>query len=420
MEFLAVFQNEVKRLFREKGLILMLLLMPLGFILPIGLAHTSQQGTAGEKDRPLLVIDYDGGKQAADLIQKLDENFAIERNLAGEMVKQSGLEADPACTSPGPACDEKIARAQLLSSSRAVALLIPQGMSTAYDKSQTSVVKLLYDPAGDVNFVDQVEGIVKGATIAISLEKQVMQGRQDMRDLSSIGSERVQQAVDRAAEKPVTKKEPAIQYEKISPTNFIARIPPNMLQQAIPGYTVMFAFLVAGFMATWGNEEKRNGILRRLRSTPVTATGLLMGKLLYGLVVSLAQILVLFIVGSLAFRFSLGKDLPAFLLVSLALAAAVGSLGILTIALRYNAGAGLTVPLVILAMLGGCIFSRDLLPPALRFLSNFTPHMWAMSAYQDLLVRGQGLAQVLPEVGVLLGFAVVFLGIAVWRFNPVD
>ena len=44
MKILAVFLNEFKRLFREKGMILILLLMPLGFILPIGMAYAG--GTA--------------------------------------------------------------------------------------------------------------------------------------------------------------------------------------------------------------------------------------------------------------------------------------------------------------------------------------------------------------------------------------
>ena len=72
------------------------------------------------------------------------------------------------------------------------------------------------------------------------------------------------------------------------------------------------------------------------------------------------------------------------------------------------------------ALLGGCFFSPDFFPPLLRAISYFIPHTWAMMAYQDLLVRGQGLAQVLPEIGVLLLFAAVFFGIGVWRFDPLD
>jgi ABC-2 type transport system permease protein len=35
----------------------------------------------------------------------------------------------------------------------------------------------------------------------------------------------------------------------------------------------------------------------------------------------------------------------------------------------------------------------------------------------DLVLRGGGLPQVLPEAAVLLGFAVLFFSVGVWRFR---
>jgi ABC-type multidrug transport system permease subunit len=81
--------------------------------------------------------------------------------------------------------------------------------------------------------------------------------------------------------------------------------------------------------------------------------------------------------------------------------------------------AAITAPLVIGALLGGCLFSSDFFPPLLRTVST-SSHTWAMMAYQDLLVRGQGLAQVLPEIGMLLLFAVIFFVVGVRRFDPLD
>ncbi len=419
MKILAVFLNENKRLFREKIVIAILLLMPLAFILPVGAAYTSGAITS-DVDRPLLVIDYDGGKQAQDLIETLDENFLVERNLPIENAQKYQLETDPACAAPSAACDEKIARAQLKDSSRSVALLIPAGLSQAYAQSKPTVVTLLYDPAGDMNFRDQIQGVIKGAAISISLEKQVMQGQQDMEDLSSIASDEVKEAVADASKKTSTSGlKSAIAFESIPPTNYIERKPPNALQQTVPGYTVMFVFLVAGFMAGWSIEERQNGILRRLRSSPVRTASLLGGKLLYGLVVSLVQILVLYLVASVMFKLDLGNDPLAFLLVSVALATTVTGLGMLSAAIKFP-GAAITAPLIIGALLGGCMFSPDFMPPWLRTISYFIPHTWAMTAYQDLLVRGQGLAQVLPEIGMLLLFAAIFFGIGVWRYDPLD
>jgi len=35
----------------------------------------------------------------------------------------------------------------------------------------------------------------------------------------------------------------------------------------------------------------------------------------------------------------------------------------------------------------------------------------------DLVLRGGGLQNILPEVGVLLGFALIFFSVGVWRFR---
>ena len=88
MKILAVFLNENKRLFRQQGLILILLLMPLAFIVPIGMSYTGGAAASSDQDTPLLVIDYDGGQQAQDLIETLDENFRVERSLPLEEAKK--------------------------------------------------------------------------------------------------------------------------------------------------------------------------------------------------------------------------------------------------------------------------------------------------------------------------------------------
>lgn len=420
MKILAVFLNESKRLWHEKALILILLLMPLAFIVPIGQAYTGGAAGAPDNRRPLLVIDYDAGPQAADLITTLAESFRIEQALPAEQAQAAGVAEAPACVAPGPACDEQIARAQLPASTRSLALLIPAGLSAAFADSRPMTVTLLYDPASDVNVRDQVQGVIQGAAIAISLEKQVMQGQQDLRDMTSIASDEVKTAVAQAAERTTPRDiRSAITFTSLPPTNYSARQPPNALQQAIPGYTVMFVFLVAGFMAGWSVDEKKNGILRRLRSTPVGTASLLTGKLLHGLVISLVQILVLFLVSSGLFGLALGRDPLAFFLVSLALAATVACLGLLASAIKLP-GSAITAPLVIGALLGGCLFTPDFFPPWLRVVGYAMPHTWAMTAYQDLLVRGQGLAQVLPEIGLLLVFAAAFFGLGVWRFDPLD
>jgi ABC-2 type transport system permease protein len=40
-----------------------------------------------------------------------------------------------------------------------------------------------------------------------------------------------------------------------------------------------------------------------------------------------------------------------------------------------------------------------------------------MQGLTDLSMRGLGLVDILPEAGVLLGFAAVFFVIGIWRFK---
>ena len=57
------------------------------------------------------------------------------------------------------------------------------------------------------------------------------------------------------------------------------------------------------------------------------------------------------------------------------------------------------------------------LPQFLRALSYAIPHTYAMQGFQDVLVRGQGLAAVWPELLALLGFTALAFFVAVRRFD---
>jgi ABC-2 type transport system permease protein len=79
---------------------------------------------------------------------------------------------------------------------------------------------------------------------------------------------------------------------------------------------------------------------------------------------------------------------------------------------------GLSIMLgMAMALLGGCWYPIELFPEVARSAARILPTNWAMQGLLDLTTRGQGLAGILPEAGVLLGFAVVFFVVGVWRFR---
>jgi ABC-2 type transport system permease protein len=63
------------------------------------------------------------------------------------------------------------------------------------------------------------------------------------------------------------------------------------------------------------------------------------------------------------------------------------------------------------------IFESAALRPLQHQGLHLTPHAWANEAFTKLVKHGGDLVSVLPQVGVLLGFAAVMLTIAVWQLR---
>jgi ABC-2 type transport system permease protein len=79
---------------------------------------------------------------------------------------------------------------------------------------------------------------------------------------------------------------------------------------------------------------------------------------------------------------------------------------------------GLSIMLgMVMALMGGCWYPLELFPQVVRNVVKILPTTWAMQGLLDIVLRGQGLLAILPEAGVLLGFAALFFGIGIWRFR---
>jgi len=72
---------------------------------------------------------------------------------------------------------------------------------------------------------------------------------------------------------------------------------------------------------------------------------------------------------------------------------------------------------MVLSLLGGCWYPIELFPSTVQTAVHLLPTTWAMQAMTDIIMRGQDLVHVLPEAGVLLGFAVMFFVLGVARFR---
>lgn len=173
---------------------------------------------------------------------------------------------------------------------------------------------------------------------------------------------------------------------------------------------------IAGMFA----YERQKGTLRRLLITPTPRAVYLLGTILGQVLTALVQMVLLVGFAMLVLGVNWGHSPVALavMLVSSALAAAALGTTLGTLVRSEGQANGLAMVLgMVMALLGGCWYPSELFPELVRTAVKVLPTTWAMQGMLDIALRGQGLVEVLPEAGVLLGFAAVFFSIGVWRFR---
>jgi ABC-2 type transport system permease protein len=191
-------------------------------------------------------------------------------------------------------------------------------------------------------------------------------------------------------------------------------------EQNVPGYTIYGVFVIMMTISTSLFREKNEGTFRRLQAAPIYRAVILAGKLLPYYLINLIQIALMLTIGVLVFHIGLGSHPLCLIPLSLALAAAATGLGLLLASLGKSqeevTSLGMLLS-ILLAALGGIAVPTYVMPSFMQKLSLAIPHSWALTGFQDVIVRNQGMEAVLPIVGILLGYALVFWGIAIWRFR---
>jgi len=178
---------------------------------------------------------------------------------------------------------------------------------------------------------------------------------------------------------------------------------------------VMFLLFTASAVAGTLLDEVDSGTLERVLSTRVGMTGLLAGKWAWLTLLGMLQITVMFVYAALVFRLDLLHHLPGFAVMTLATAATAAAFGLFLAAMcRTRAQLGGVSLLVILVMsaLGGSMFPRIFMTEAMQKAGLVTFNAWALDGYVKVFWREAPLAALLPQVGMLAGFLVVFLALA--------
>ncbi len=198
-------------------------------------------------------------------------------------------------------------------------------------------------------------------------------------------------------------------------------VPPSGYSQTIPGTMVMFTMMI---LLTSGAIllviERKQGLLRRLASTPIPRGSVVFGKWLGKLALASVQITFAMLAGTVLFDMDWGPNLWAVCIVLLGWAAFNASLGILLGNLARSEAqiSGIAIiTTMTLAALGGCWWPIEITPGWMQDLAIFLPTGWTMDAMHQLINFGNDPATVVPHLVASIVGALIIGALAVRTFR---
>jgi ABC-2 type transport system permease protein len=190
--------------------------------------------------------------------------------------------------------------------------------------------------------------------------------------------------------------------EQFTETDFLAPM-------AMAFIAFFFVFILTGVSFL---RERTSGTMERLMASPMTRLEIICGYMFGFLLFVLAQtgVIIFFILYVIKIHY-LGH-LANILIVELILVIGAANMGILFSSFAKNEfQVAQFIPLVILpqVLLSGVLWSIESMPKALQYLAYALPLTYANLALRSLMIKGFSLAQVLPELLVLLAFALLMV-----------
>jgi ABC-2 type transport system permease protein len=369
-------------------------------ILPIVFTVVLAGGTGGPADSRirLVVVDQAGSPLSTQLITALGKSEAIRPEVL------SLNKAD----------------SEFSSRRTSVVLVIPSGFDLQHLQQGSVGLELRQQPNNMNALVasQAVRAVISRISSAVDIANSSVVEAESIRPFASDTAR--QAYFDTALQGAQTQMDQAPQRVAVSQGATKDQIKYDPRTNSSAGQLITWVFIPLIGISAMFAYERQKGTLRRLLTTPTHKATYLIGTLTGQVVIALVQMLLLVGFGILVMRLNWGHSpaaLAVMLIASTLAAAALGTtLG--TFVKTEGQASGLSIMLgMVMALLGGCWYPIELFPQFVRTAVKVLPTAWAMQGMLDIVLRGQGLSAILPEAGVLLGFAAVFFVVGIWRFR---
>lgn len=414
---LSIARTALVALRRDRASLALSFVLPIAFFTIFAVIFGGQHNTTPRVTA--IVVDQDRSEASGQLVTALEHEGSLRI-----------LTAHPVKGRPDAPYDAASAEAGVKAGDAPLALIIPGGfgrhpISFGPDQAGSSI-RMLSD-SSDTIAPQVVTGLLQKAVMVSMPETMAQQGMEySGRYVGGFTPEQQRRVNDglasfrRVIER--RRSEPAGQGAGAGEDDFAGFVKVdrravvgdsgdhNIISFYAAAIGVMFLLFTASGAAGSLLDEAESGALDRVLSSRVTMSTLLGGKLCYNALLAFAQLVVMFLWAWAVFKLDLLSHIPGFLVMGISSAVAVAAFGILLASIcrtRAQLGAISTLLILMMSAIGGSMFPRYLMPPAMQRAGLFTINAWAIDGFTKVFWRDQPVAALWPQVSVLLAVALV-------------
>jgi len=396
IRILDIALKDLRQLMRERETFLFLLLMPIIFTLLFGYAFGGFGSGEGDPRLPVGYLDEDGSP--------------ISRQLHGLLANSEVLRLDEDSARAPDELEKLVSEDDL-----AAAIIVPAGFGEAALAASPLPLALIADIASSAGSAVQSEALVAtqrlmSAVRTAAIVVQVSGGEARFEDA-------LEGALSKWADPPITIHETATTAIQVQDNRQLS------LAHTAPAMMVQFAMaapMTAGQIIV---NERKCRAFHRLLTTATPRFYILLGHFLAMLALILAQFTLLIGFAQLALGVDYLRAPGASLLMALATAVCVASMGLLIGILARSEDQAVIfslIPMFVLSGIGGAWVPLEFTGPTFQAIGHVSPIAWALDGFKNIVSRGLGLGSVLGPCGALLAYAAGFFLLAAWRFRAIQ
>jgi len=179
----------------------------------------------------------------------------------------------------------------------------------------------------------------------------------------------------------------------------------------------MFLLFAAAQSALGILDDQEAGILDRIAAGPGGIDVVINGRFLFMVLQGLVQAGLIFGVAWLVYGVDVPGNFGPWVLITLSSAVLAAGLGLLLVTgcqTRAQAQVLPTVVILIMSAIGGSMVPRFFMPQWLQQLGWATPNTWALEAYSGVFWRSESALQLVPICFSLFGIGIAALGLSHW------